>query len=95
MYEICGEKTNFSPLILHIFAFFLDPGKARPKRPNPNSGPEGTDPSETVAQTEQSLVTLDQTEQNLAALEQASCQLVSLRRLICTSLEAIETCRYP
>ena len=26
MYEICGEKTNFSPLILHIFAFFLDPG---------------------------------------------------------------------
>ena len=21
-YEICGENTNFSPLILHIFAFF-------------------------------------------------------------------------
>ena len=26
MYEICGEKTNFSPLILHIFPIFLDPG---------------------------------------------------------------------
>ena len=25
-YEIWGEKTNYSPLILHIFAFFLDPG---------------------------------------------------------------------
>ena len=23
MYEICGEKTNFSPLILYIFAFFF------------------------------------------------------------------------
>ena len=23
VYEICGEKTNFSPLILHIFAFFF------------------------------------------------------------------------
>ena len=29
-YEICGKKTNFSLLILHIFAFFLDPGIARP-----------------------------------------------------------------
>ena len=28
MYEICGEKTNFSPLILHIFPIFLDPGGA-------------------------------------------------------------------
>ena len=27
MYKICGEKTNFSPLILHIFAFFSRPGK--------------------------------------------------------------------
>ena len=22
MYEICGEKTNFSPIILHIFQIF-------------------------------------------------------------------------
>ena len=26
MYEICGEKTNFSPLILHIFPIFPRPG---------------------------------------------------------------------
>ena len=26
MYKICGEKTNFSPLILHVFQVFLDPG---------------------------------------------------------------------
>ena len=26
MYEICGEKTNFSSLILHVFAFFCWPG---------------------------------------------------------------------
>ena len=26
MYEICGEKTNFSPLILHTFAIFSRPG---------------------------------------------------------------------
>ena len=26
MYEICGEKTNFSPLILHIFPIFSRPG---------------------------------------------------------------------
>ena len=25
-YEICGEKTNFSPLILHIFPIFSRPG---------------------------------------------------------------------
>ena len=28
MYEICGEKTNFSPLILHIFPIFSRPGNA-------------------------------------------------------------------
>ena len=27
MVEICGEKTNFSPLILHIFPIFSRPGK--------------------------------------------------------------------
>ena len=26
MYEICGEKTNFSPLILHNFPIFSRPG---------------------------------------------------------------------
>ena len=26
VYEICGEQTNFSPLILHISAIFFDPG---------------------------------------------------------------------
>ena len=26
MYEICGEKTNFSLLILHIFPINLNPG---------------------------------------------------------------------
>ena len=26
MYEICGEKTNFSPLVLHIFSIFSRPG---------------------------------------------------------------------
>ena len=26
MHEICGEKTNFSPLILHIFPIFSRPG---------------------------------------------------------------------
>ena len=29
MYKICGEKTNFSPLILHIFAFFSRPGETK------------------------------------------------------------------
>ena len=29
MYEICGERTNFSPLILHIFPIFSQPGGTR------------------------------------------------------------------
>ena len=32
MYEICGEKTNFSPLILHFFAFFSRPGTSQFKK---------------------------------------------------------------